>query len=400
MYMKKMPGIGLRMIKSSIAVFLCLLLNMLRQGQGVVFYSCIAAVLCMQQDAGSSVRVGKNRVVGTLVGGAAGMLLLALEQQFHIQGTLAHDILVSAGILVIIYVTVLMEKRSASYISCVVFMSIVISHITDEDPYLFALNRILDTLIGIAVSFAVNLFHLPHPRQRDVLFVRCGDRLAIDKEKSAALHAVRVRRLLDEGMKLTCAFPLPPCGDDMTMPFPLIVFGGGALYDERSRRYEVLHQFTAAQTGQLLALLQEADAEAFTFFVSAHVLHVYLPAPPRDAEASALLEALRGRAGYACVIDRIPPEREALMFGVMAAPAQIASLEKKLGAAPCQLRRYACAERVFLALLPSCNDEQEAADLLSARIHAQKAICFPSDEENEAQRLEQMFYRRCDVKNG
>ena len=39
MYMKKMPGIGLRMIKSSIAVFLCLLLNMLRQGQGVVFYS-------------------------------------------------------------------------------------------------------------------------------------------------------------------------------------------------------------------------------------------------------------------------------------------------------------------------------------------------------------------------
>ena len=74
MYMKKMPGIGLRMIKSSIAVFLCLMLNMLRQGQGVVFYSCIAAVLCMQQDAGSSVRVGKNRVVGTLVGGAADLI--------------------------------------------------------------------------------------------------------------------------------------------------------------------------------------------------------------------------------------------------------------------------------------------------------------------------------------
>ena len=99
-----------------------------------------------------------------------------------------------------------------------------------------------------------------------------------------------------------------------------------------------LHQFTAAQTGQLLALLQEADAEAFTFFVSAHVLHVYLPAPPRDAEASALLEALRGRAGYACVIDRVPPEREALMFGVM-------------GGASADSRRW---KRSLALLLASC----------------------------------------------
>ena len=50
MNMSRLPKVGLRMIKSAAAVFLCLLLNMARQGQGAVFYSCIAAVLCMQQD--------------------------------------------------------------------------------------------------------------------------------------------------------------------------------------------------------------------------------------------------------------------------------------------------------------------------------------------------------------
>ena len=45
-----MPKIGLRMIKTSIAVFLCFLIYVLRNEQGIVFYSCIAAVLCVQQD--------------------------------------------------------------------------------------------------------------------------------------------------------------------------------------------------------------------------------------------------------------------------------------------------------------------------------------------------------------
>ena len=52
MNMSRLPKVGLRMIKSAAAVFLCLLLNMARQGQGAVFYSCIAAVLCMQQHQG------------------------------------------------------------------------------------------------------------------------------------------------------------------------------------------------------------------------------------------------------------------------------------------------------------------------------------------------------------
>ena len=64
----RLPRPGLRMLKSALAVFLCFLIDTLRGG-GVPFYSAIAAILCMQPDVQGGLRVGLNRVVGTLIGG-------------------------------------------------------------------------------------------------------------------------------------------------------------------------------------------------------------------------------------------------------------------------------------------------------------------------------------------
>lgn len=52
-------------------------------------------------------------------------------------------------------------KTNAAYFSCVVFLSIVMVHIGDSNPYHFVLNRVVDTLIGIAVSMLINACHLP-----------------------------------------------------------------------------------------------------------------------------------------------------------------------------------------------------------------------------------------------
>ena len=43
-----MPKIGMRMIKTSIAVAICLLIYLLRGKQGVPVFSTIAAMICMQ----------------------------------------------------------------------------------------------------------------------------------------------------------------------------------------------------------------------------------------------------------------------------------------------------------------------------------------------------------------
>ena len=148
-----MPRIGKRILKSSLAVFLCFLIYLLRNEEGIVFYSCIAAVLCMQQDTSNTQRVAANRVVGTLVGGFCGMLVLLFEKHILPGNTqLMQYALISFMIIPVIYITVLLKKTSASYISCVVFMSVTVSHGADVNPYLFAINRMIDTLIGIAVA--------------------------------------------------------------------------------------------------------------------------------------------------------------------------------------------------------------------------------------------------------
>ena len=159
---RPLPKIGMRIVKSAVAVFLCFVIYMIR-GRGVPFYSAIAAVLCMQPYVSNSVRVALNRTVGTFIGGVFGMLALLVEKAFFPTGS-AH-LAISAGICLsiipLIYVTLLAKRPTASYITCVVFMSITVSHGADVNPYLFALDRCLDTLIGIAVSLCVNLFRLP-----------------------------------------------------------------------------------------------------------------------------------------------------------------------------------------------------------------------------------------------
>ena len=49
--------------------------------------------------------------------------------------------IISLMIIVVLYTTVLIKKKQASYFSCVVFLSIVVNHVADANPYLFVWNH-------------------------------------------------------------------------------------------------------------------------------------------------------------------------------------------------------------------------------------------------------------------
>ena len=65
------PKIGLRNIKSAISVFICLVL--LKDNH---FYASIAAIICLQTTVANSIKVGKNRAIGTILGGLWGLIVL------------------------------------------------------------------------------------------------------------------------------------------------------------------------------------------------------------------------------------------------------------------------------------------------------------------------------------
>ena len=135
------------------------------------------------------------------------MLVLLVEKSFFPNDALwLRYAIISLMIIPIIYSTVLLKMTTASYISCVVFMSVTVSHGMDINPYLFAFNRIIDTLIGIFVALALNTLHLGTARNKDILFVSdLNHTLLNDDQELSAYTKVKLKQLLEQGANITIA---------------------------------------------------------------------------------------------------------------------------------------------------------------------------------------------------
>lgn len=156
--------IGMRIVKTVLAVFVCSILGWLR-GE-TAFFSMIAAVLCMQKSTEKTLTTSFNRVIGTAVGGAYGVIVLFLETQFRLQRILPlFYLIVSLMLIPVILTATGIKKPSVAAFACVVFLSTTVYHVGDADPYTYALNRMLDTVIGIVVALIVNLA-MPGPKMK------------------------------------------------------------------------------------------------------------------------------------------------------------------------------------------------------------------------------------------
>lgn len=150
---KKLPG--MRVIKTVLAVNICFLISFFRDT--IPFYSAIASILSMQNNPDDGWNIGRNRMIGTLIGGFYGIIAILLTNKVNISlFNYIHYLILSLFLIPVIYTNVHMKSQNSVYISCVVFLSITVSHGNDAYPILFAFNRIFDTIIGIVVSIFVN----------------------------------------------------------------------------------------------------------------------------------------------------------------------------------------------------------------------------------------------------
>lgn len=184
---------GKLFMKAALSVFICCLIyEFFYIGTGIPFYSGIASVICLQPEIKSTFRVGMNRTVGTLIGGLTGMVVLYIIREFSIFNlpTLKY-LLISLCILPLMHIAEavkknqfsaildkrqdlkkffsiapllllanFMRKSALTNITCIAFLSVTITHGTDPSIFNFAFNRILDTLIGVFVSFFINIIPL------------------------------------------------------------------------------------------------------------------------------------------------------------------------------------------------------------------------------------------------
>lgn len=166
------PKVGMRTIKTAVAVFVCFLIflpfwtyiptgeNDLLQHIGP-FYACIAAIICMQSSVEQSVRQGISRVIGTVIGGLVGLSILLLDDL--VRQSVVTGLLMGCGIVLTLWLCNLIKRPAACSIGCVVVCVVMLNH-GGPDRYLYTLFRVVETIAGIAVAVAVN-HALPDRRQ-------------------------------------------------------------------------------------------------------------------------------------------------------------------------------------------------------------------------------------------
>lgn len=290
---KKLPRIGARIIKSAIAVLICSLIYFLIRKDGIVFYSQLACLWCMQPLRESSWKNATQRTSGTIVGALTGLIVILVN--IHIiagahYGSYIYFVLISLFILVNLYICNVFGIKNAAYFSCVVFLSIVVNHIGDENPYLFVWNRFLDTMIGIAIGMLVNNIRLPYKKRRDVLFVSgIDDTLPLSKGHLNDYSLVELNRMIEDGALFTISTQRTPASlleplRGVNLKLPVIAMDGAVLYDINKNKYIYSYVLGNEVVTKIRAKLDEYGVNYFLNLLIDDTLIIQYKELKNDAE--------------------------------------------------------------------------------------------------------------------
>ena len=92
--------LGMRTIKSALAVFLCILFFHLTQ-RGIPMIAALSAVFSLRQDLTTTVSFGKSRIIGNTLGGTLAIIYFFVKSYFH------NDFLVELILLPILVIIVI-----------------------------------------------------------------------------------------------------------------------------------------------------------------------------------------------------------------------------------------------------------------------------------------------------
>lgn len=144
--------IGLRTIKTGIAVCLCVLV-IAAIGLESPFYAAIAAIISMDKTIVGSFNTGKNRMIGTLVGAILGLACASIMPE--------NAFVCGLGVILLIALCNIMKVRGSITVGGIVFIAIMVN-LDGRSPLIYSGSRIIETFIGITIAIIVNLLIFPY----------------------------------------------------------------------------------------------------------------------------------------------------------------------------------------------------------------------------------------------
>lgn len=150
--------LGMRTFKTALSVVLCVLLFHVL-GRDNPLIATITAVVSLRQDMTSTVSIGKERILGNTVGSIAAMIYL-LVQHFLPQTLFLQLILLPVLVALVIIFLDGIDNNSGIITGIATFILITLSAPQGESV-IVALDRIVDTFIGVGVAIFLNTILRP-----------------------------------------------------------------------------------------------------------------------------------------------------------------------------------------------------------------------------------------------
>ena len=278
---KPLPLPGQRIIRSVISVWLCFGVYLLRGKEGLPIFSAIAVLQSMPPYTKEMWSLVKEKTFGTVIGAVWGLILISLELVLVGDGApneAVHYLLIGLFAGITIYSTVLLKLTYMAPMSAVVFLSIAVNYIQGIDPYLYSLNRFLDTVIGLCIAEFVNRIQLPRSHNTDILFVSTiGHTILGDDRRLSAYSLVELNRLIEDGAKFTVSTKDSQATvreqlQGVNLPYPIITLDGAALYHIPRMEYLRTVPMMPERAERIMRWTRQHDLEFFCNIIQDNLL--------------------------------------------------------------------------------------------------------------------------------
>lgn len=167
---------GMRIIRTSLAVLICLMIGWFIPAISP-YNAAIAAIVCMQPDLHMTLFTARHRVIGTIISGIYSYLIVLLFVDLLGINPLSLGFFVLIGIFILPLMHILAEVKMHESVAIAAVVYIVIGlNAAEANPLLESISRVIATLIGIAVALFINW--LP-------VFDRWGQAMQLSKNRAA-----------------------------------------------------------------------------------------------------------------------------------------------------------------------------------------------------------------------
>ncbi len=333
------PHLGMRIIKTAVAVYICFLVNYLRgfSAETMSTDAAITAIICMQNTLSDTRRNAFYRLMGTLIGAVWGFVFMLVLYSFHS----THHLLISyffiaLGVMVVIYSTVLIRWPEASSLAAIVFVCMLIPFSNVDSPFLYALDRLDDVLIGTLVSILVNQFRLPRRQDRNsIFFVKIRDLGPDSYSRLAPSVIYRLKTLFSRGAKVCLISDHAPAYVAMQLSsinptVPQIVMDGAAVYDSSEDSY-LWKQTVPKENEEILRnFLKENNLNYFIATVHRNKTCLFHCGGEYTAEEKKVYDKLRKSPYRQYLEEDVFNDAEVVSFKIVGKTSEIEKLEEKM----------------------------------------------------------------------